>query len=242
MGPPILEVKDLVAGYGKLHVLQGISISLCDGEIVALIGPNGSGKSTLIKSIVGLAKVFSGSILYKGANILDFRTDRLANLGIGYIPQLSNIFTSLTVEENLEIGAYARKERRSLKEDMENVYELFPELKERRKERGENLSGGERQMLALARALMGRPKVLLLDEPTASLSPKNTAAIFQCLLRIRDAGTSILIAEQNALKVLENSDRCYLLVAGKCIAEGPSDEILGNKDIGRLYLGLRVEE
>ncbi|MEM2926712.1 MAG: ABC transporter ATP-binding protein [Candidatus Bathyarchaeia archaeon] len=240
MGTPIIEVRDLVAGYGKLQVLQGISISLGDGEIVSLIGPNGSGKSTLIKSIVGLAKVFSGQILYKGVDILGLRTDRLARLGIGYVPQLSSIFLSLSVEENLEMGAYARSESRSLRDDMEAIYSLFPELKGRRKERAENLSGGERQMLALARALMGRPKVLLLDEPTASLSPKATASIFQCLQRIRDSGTPILIAEQNALKALESSDRCYLLVAGKCIAEGPSEDILGNKDIGRLYLGLRV--
>ncbi|MBS7609163.1 ABC transporter ATP-binding protein [Candidatus Bathyarchaeota archaeon] len=240
METPVIEVRDLVAGYGKLQVLQGISISLSDGEIVSLIGPNGSGKSTLIKSIVGLAKVFSGHILYKGVDILGFRTDRLARLGIGYVPQLSNIFLSLSVEENLEMGAYARSDGRSLRNDMEAIYSLFPELKGRRKERAENLSGGERQMLALARALMGRPKVLLLDEPTASLSPKATASIFQCLKRIRDSGTPILLAEQNALKALESSDRCYLLVAGKCIAEGPSEDILGNKDIGRLYLGLRV--
>ncbi|MEM2904557.1 MAG: ABC transporter ATP-binding protein [Candidatus Bathyarchaeia archaeon] len=238
---PLIEARDLVAGYGKTPVLQGISMHLGEGEVVAVIGPNGSGKSTLIKSIMGLAKVFSGRILYNGSDIVGVGTDRLARMGIGYVPQRSNIFTGLTIQENLEIGTFARNSREGCEGDLQATCDLFPELKSRMREKAGNLSGGERQMLALARALMGRPKALLLDEPTASLSPKATSTILQCLRRVVESGTPILVAEQNAIKALENSDRCYLLVAGKCAAEGLSKGILNDEEIGRLYLGLKAQ-
>jgi len=233
----VLEVLNLVAGYWKIPVVEDISIRVDKGEIVALLGPNGSGKSTVLKSIMGFAKVFKGKIVYNGLDVTGVPANRLVKMGIGYVPQVSNIFGSLTVKENLEIGAYLRKEK--VEEDMEEVLEFFPELKGMLRRRADSLSGGERQLLALARALMGKPRLLLLDEPTASLSPKTALNVLSKIVEIRDEGIPILMAEQNVLKTLEVSDRAYILVSGKCIASGSSEEILKDEDLGKLYLGLK---
>jgi len=233
----VLEVLNLVAGYWKIPVVENISIRVDKGEIVALLGPNGSGKSTVLKSIMGFAKVFKGKIVYNGLDVTGVPANRLVRMGIGYVPQVSNIFGSLTVKENLEIGAYLRKEK--VEEDMEEVLEFFPELKGMLRRRADSLSGGERQLLALARALMGKPRLLLLDEPTASLSPKTALNVLSKIVEIRDEGIPILMAEQNVLKTLEVSDRAYILVSGKCIASGSSEEILKDEDLGKLYLGLK---
>jgi len=233
----VLEVLNLVAGYWKIPVVEDISIRVDKGEIVALLGPNGSGKSTVLKSIMGFAKVFKGKIVYNGLDVTGVPANRLVRMGIGYVPQVSNIFGSLTVKENLEIGAYLRKEK--VEEDMEEVLEFFPELKGMLRRRADSLSGGERQLLALARALMGKPRLLLLDEPTASLSPKTALNVLSKIVEIRDEGIPILMAEQNVLKTLEVSDRAYILVSGKCIASGSSEEILKDEDLGKLYLGLK---
>ena len=233
----VLEVLNLVAGYWKIPIVEDISIRVDKGEIVALLGPNGSGKSTVLKSIMGFAKVFKGRIIYNGLDVTGVPANRLVRMGIGYVPQVSNIFGSLTVKENLEIGAYLRKEK--VEEDMEEVLEFFPELKGMLRRRADSLSGGERQLLALARALMGKPRLLLLDEPTASLSPKTALNVLSKIVEIRDEGIPILMAEQNVLKTLEVSDRAYILVSGKCIASGSSEEILKDEDLGKLYLGLK---
>lgn len=233
----VLEVLNLVAGYWKIPVVEDISIRVDKGEIVALLGPNGSGKSTVLKSIMGFAKVFKGRIIYNGLDVTGVPANRLVRMGIGYVPQVSNIFGSLTVKENLEIGAYLRKEK--VEDDVEEVLEFFPELKGMLRRRADSLSGGERQLLALARALMGKPRLLLLDEPTASLSPKTALNVFSKIVEIRDEGIPILMAEQNVLKTLEVSDKAYILVSGKCIASGSSEEILKDEDLGKLYLGLK---
>ncbi|KYH36708.1 MAG: branched-chain amino acid ABC transporter ATP-binding protein [Candidatus Bathyarchaeota archaeon B24] len=233
----VLEVLNLVAGYWKIPVVEDISIRVDKGEIVALLGPNGSGKSTILKSIMGFAKVFKGRIIYNGLDVTGVPANRLVRMGIGYVPQVSNIFGSLTVKENLEIGAYLRKEK--VEDDVEEVLEFFPELKGMLRRRADSLSGGERQLLALARALMGKPRLLLLDEPTASLSPKTALNVFSKIVEIRDEGIPILMAEQNVLKTLEVSDKAYILVSGKCIASGSSEEILKDEDLGKLYLGLK---
>jgi len=234
----VLKLVRITAGYGKMPVVHRISISVDADEIVTIVGPNGSGKSTVIKSIFGLARVFDGSIKYDGTDITHLRGDEVAKLGIGYVPQLGNVFTNLTVEENLEMGAYVRKDEAAIKSDMEEVYSIFPELRGRRHEAAGKLSGGERQMLAIAKAMMMKPKVLLLDEPTASLAPKIASLVFSKIREIRDMGVPVLMAEQNARKALASSDKGYVLVAGKCVKKGSAREILSDKNIGRLYLGL----
>lgn len=233
----VLEVLNLVAGYWRIPIVEDISVRVDKGEIVALLGPNGSGKSTVLKSIMGFAKVFRGRVVYNGLDVTGVPANKLVRMGVGYVPQVANIFGSLTVKENLEIGAYLRKG--GVEEDMENVLEFFPEFKHMLRRRADSLSGGERQLLALARALMGKPKLLLLDEPTASLSPKTALNVLSKIAEIRDGGIPILMAEQNVLKALELSDRAYILVSGKCVASGPSEEILKDEDLGKLYLGLK---
>jgi len=235
----MLETKDLVVGYGNAPIVRGISIVVDKGEMVALLGPNGSGKSTFIKGIVGLARVFSGEVIYEGTDITGVSADKLVKMGIGYVPQLNNVFLSLTVEENLEMGAYIRRGESRVKEDIENIYELFPELRRHRRSKASNLSGGERQLLAVGRALMSKPRLLILDEPTASLSPKAASLILSKLVELKELGISILIAEQNALKTLQCSDRAYILVSGECIAEGYSKDILSSEELCEMYLGLK---
>jgi ABC-type branched-subunit amino acid transport system ATPase component len=230
-----LEVTGLVAGYGEVEILHGVSIRLAPAEIVAVIGPNGAGKSTLMKAIFGLVSIRAGEVSLYGEEITALPPDRVVQRGLCYVPQSENIFPSLTIQENLEMGGYVR--RGDLRERMEQVYALFPDLSGRRHDRAGKLSGGQRQMLALARALMLDPQVLLLDEPSAGLAPKMVEMLFAKIREINQAGTAILLVEQNAREALGLSHRGYVMAMGQNRLEGESQELLTNEEVGKVYLG-----
>jgi branched-chain amino acid transport system ATP-binding protein len=239
---PIFVAENIDAGYGDAIIVQGVSIQVAEGEIVAIVGPNGSGKSTLIKSFLGFARLFQGSVLYQGKNITGIASHRAVSLGIGYVPQINNIFPNLTIAENLDMGAYHRESKASIKAGMAEIYEMFPELEARKNGLAGNLSGGERQMLAIARAIMAQPKVLFLDEPLASLSPKPASAILSKMENIRKNGIAITIVEQNVRKVLSISNRGYVLVNGTCIMEGDAGSLFAEDSSKQLYLGLEAKK
>ncbi len=239
MTDKVIETRKLVAGYGKMVILHGIDFYVLRNEIVTVVGPNGSGKSTLLKAILGIAKVISGNVIYEGRDITNERLDRISRMGVGYVPQTDNVFPNLTVRENLEMGAYTIKDRNEVRKRIEEIFEIFPDLRAREKQMAGNLSGGERQMLAMARALMAKPKVMLLDEPTAALSPKYVDLVLNKIKEIRDSGVTIVLVEQNAKKGLEIADRGYVLVTGRVAYTGPAKEILEHPEIGKLYLGLK---
>lgn len=232
----LLEVEDLYAGYVQdLNILQGINFRIAPGELVAVIGPNGAGKSTLAKAIFGLLNVNKGKIVFKGKNIAGWKSDRIVRQGMCYVPQIANIFSALSVEENLEMGAYIYQgSLRSLKK---KIYTMFPKLEERRNQRAGTLSGGERQMLAMGRALMLDPDLLLLDEPSAALSPILVNSVFEQIQAIDQAGVAIVLVEQNAKKALMMADRGYVLESGRNGFEGSGAELLNNPKVGELYLG-----
>ena len=232
-----LEAKEIVGGYGKAVVVQGVSVRLDRRELVALVGPNGSGKSTLLKAIYGIATLFDGTVTWEGKDITRVSPEEKARLGIGYVPQVDNVFPDLRVRENLEMGSYFRRAKAEVASDMEAVFQIFPVLRERGEQFASTLSGGERQMLAIGRALMARPTVLFLDEPTAALAPKMVAELFRRILAIRESGVSVFLVEQHARKALEIADRGYVLVAGKTAMEGEGAEILANEDLKRVFLG-----
>ncbi len=234
--PPALEIADLEAGYGPTVIARGISIVVNKGEMVTIIGPNGSGKSTTIKAIFGLADVEGGSIRLHGEDITGERADRLIAKGVGYVPQAGNIFPTLSVRENVEMGAFTL--HGDLDARIEKVQDLFPLLRERWKENAGHLSGGQRQMLALARALVAEPSVLLLDEPTAGLAPQIVDQVLEQIREINRSGVSILLVEQNAIKALRHSDRAYVLARGRNFFDDTADGLLNNPDIGRVFLGL----
>ena len=235
---PLFVMEDISAGYGDVIIVRNVSIKAGEGEIVAIVGPNGSGKSTLLKSLFGFARLFHGRAFYQGQDVTGIASNQLINRGIGYVPQLNNIFPNLSIAENLELGAYCRKDKASIKKGIGEIYEMFPELGVRKNSLAGNLSGGERQMLAIARALMTQPKVLLLDEPLASLSPKPTSAIMSKLEMIKETGTAIIIVEQNVKKALSVSDRGYVLVEGMCVGEGTAQSLLADNSSWQRYLGL----
>lgn len=235
---PVLSVHDIVAGYGDVVIVHEVSLHVHERETIAVVGPNGSGKSTLIKSLLGFARLFSGQVRFQGQDITGITSDRAVKLGVGYVPQTNNVFPNLSVHENLEMGAYIRDDRSSIKNDIAGVYGIFPELAARRKAWAGTLSGGERQMLAIARALMASPKVLLLDEPLASVSPKGVSAILSRIDMVRELGTAIVLIEQNVKKALDTAQRSYILVQGVCVMEGDSACILSDEDARRRYLGI----
>jgi len=238
---PIFVAENIDAGYGDAIIVQGISIQVAEGEIVAIVGPNGSGKSTLIKSFLGFARLFQGKVFYQGEDITGIASHRAVSLGIGYVPQINNIFPNLTIAENLDMGAYYRKGKDSIKAGIAEIYEMFPELAARKNGLAGNLSGGERQMLAIARAMIAQPKVLFLDEPLASLSPKPASAILSKMESIRENGIAIAIVEQNVKKALSVSNRGYVLVNGTCAMEGDAASLFAEDSSKQRYLGLEAK-
>lgn len=238
----ILIADNIDAGYGDVIIVHNVSVRVNEGEIVAIVGPNGSGKSTILKGILGFAKLFHGKVFYQGRDVTGIPSDQIINSGIGYVPQINNVFPNLTIAENLDMGAYHRKGEESIKLALTEIYEMFPELTARKNYLALNLSGGERQMLAIARAMMAQPKVLLLDEPLASLSPKPTSVIVSKLQKIREAGTAIVIVEQNVKKALSISKRGYVLVDGACVMEGDSESLFTEGTFGQRYLGLESKK
>ncbi len=235
---PVFVAENISAGYGDVIIVHDVSVKVASGEIVAIVGPNGSGKSTLLKSLLGFAKLFQGRVLFQDKDITGIASDQAVKSGIGYVPQVNNVFPNLTISENLDMGAYHRKGKTSVKAGMREIFDMFPELGVRKNALAGNLSGGERQMLAIARAMMAEPKVLLLDEPLASLSPKPVSAISAKLERIKEGGVAIVIVEQNVKKVLSVSNRGYVLVEGACIMEGDAASLLTEESSKQRYLGL----
>ena len=234
-----LEITDLRVFYGKIEAIKGISVVVNQGEIVTLIGANGAGKTTTLKTISGLRPVTSGSITFDGQDISKMPAHERVALGISQAPEGRGIFPGMSVLENLEIGKYFRKDRRhEMKEDLEKVYHLFPRLKERAFQAGGTLSGGEQQMLAIGRALMARPKVLLLDEPSMGLAPMMIANIFKIITEINtELGTTILLVEQNAQQALQRAHRAYVLETGKVVKEAKASDLLNDPDVRAAYLG-----
>ncbi|MGH2560542.1 MAG: ABC transporter ATP-binding protein [Thermomicrobiales bacterium] len=232
---PVLATNDVVSGYGEVQILRGVSIRVAPGEIVTIIGPNGAGKSTLIKAIFGLLPVRGGSVHLDGEDVTGLAPETLVRMGVGYVPQTDNIFASLTVRENLEMGGFTRTD--GVEDRIARVLELFPVLADRLSERAGRLSGGQRQTLAVARALMLDPKILLLDEPSASLSPQMVELVFAKIVEINAHGTAALLIEQNARQALSISHRGYVLASGENRFEGPAATLLASDDVRRLYLG-----
>jgi len=233
---PLLTVEGVTAGYGDVVVLHEVSIEVGDGELVSIIGPNGAGKSTLMKAVFGLIRPGSGRIRFDGTDIAGRSPYDIVKLGMCYVPQVANVFTTLSVEENLEMGAFVLDDR-DLEARKARIFEIFPRLHERRRQRAGLMSGGERQMVAMGSALMLDPKLVLLDEPSAGLSPKLVEMIFERIARINQTGIAILMVEQNAKKSLEMAHRGYVLANGQNRFEGTGGELLGDPEIGRLYLG-----
>lgn len=240
MGENILTIKDLVVNYGNIQALAGISIDIQHGEIVTLIGSNGAGKSTTLRTVSGINKPTSGDISFEGKSILGMKTHQLAKAGIAHAPEGRHIIPGLTVEQNLQVGLTARPAefKDSIEEDFERMYNLFPVLRDRRKQTGWSLSGGEQQMLSLARALISKPRLLLLDEPSLGLAPKVTAQVFEAIASVNKVdGVTILLVEQNAFMALNVADRGYLLENGAIRHSGTSKELLASPAVRDAYLG-----
>ena len=243
----MLKIKNINAYYGKVHALKNVSLHLKRGEIVTLIGANGAGKTTLLNALSALIPVASGEIVLEGKGVAGLAADRVVSLGLSQVPEGRQVFNPLTVEENLELGAYLRYrasgQKPEIAADLEHMFRMFPRLKERRRQLAGTLSGGEQQMLAIGRALMARPKLLLLDEPSMGLAPLVVQDIFRVIQRLRsEEGTTILLVEQNARAALKVADRGYVLETGKVILEGIASELLENKDVQRAYLGRDKKE
>lgn len=230
----LLELREVSSGYGRTEVLEKIDLHEEKGEIISILGPNGSGKTTLLNTIVGLANLFSGEIWFQGELINNTEPNKVASIGIGYSPQQQNVFPTFTIEENLFLGAFLRRDK-EVKSDLEEIFKLFPEIERRRHNQAKTLSGGERQMLAVGRALMLRPKLIMLDEPTAGLSPKAANSLAEKITEIRARGTTILLVEQNASVALKISDRGYILSGGKIIVEDSSSNLLARRDLEQIY-------
>ena len=238
-----LEINNLHVHYGKIEAIKGISVVVNEGEIVTLIGANGAGKSTTLKTISGLRKVTSGSIVFDGRDISNVPAHERVDLGISQAPEGRGIFPGMTVLENLEMGKFHRKNRKAeMSEDLDKVYTLFPRLKERVSQAGGTLSGGEQQMLAIGRALMSRPKVLLLDEPSMGLAPQMIANIFRIITQINKLGVTILLVEQNAQQALSRSDRAYVLETGSITKEAKGKGLLNDPHVKSAYLGTGAHE
>ena len=233
----MLEIKDLFVSYGMMEVLHGISLKVEDKELVSVIGPNGAGKSTLIKTVMGLVKPTSGQILYNGQDITNLPAHKRAGLGIGYVPEGRRVFAKLTVEENLRMGAYELKDKKKIAENMDRVYEIFPRLGERKNQLASTMSGGEQQMLAVGRAMMARPKLLMMDEPSLGLAPLVVRDIFSIIRDLKSEGITILLIEQNANAALRCADQAYVLETGRITMSGTGEALLADQRVRDAYLG-----
>jgi branched-chain amino acid transport system ATP-binding protein len=239
----MLKIRNLEAGYGKLRVLKRISMHVDPGEIVTIIGANGAGKTTLLHTITGLVKVSSGDILFRDNNLRRIRPERIVAAGCSLVPEGRQVFSTMTVQENLILGGYvlAKKEKAGIDHEIARVYELFPVLKERAKQLAGTLSGGEQQMLAMGRALMAKPSLIMMDEPSTGLAPLIVKSIFRVILRLREEGNTVLLVEQNAKAALAIADRGYVLETGKIILQGVAEDLLQNRDVQRAYLGRETD-
>jgi len=232
----ILEAENITAGYtSEVNILSNVGMHLKSGQIVSVIGPNGAGKSTLLKTIFGILKPAKGKIRLRGEDITGLKPDKIAKKGISYVPQVNNVFPSLTIQENLDMGAFIRSDDYSQR--LDQIYQLFPILGERKKQKAGQLSGGQRQMVAMGRALMVDPQVLLLDEPSAGLAPNLVEMIFEKIIDINKTGVSMIIVEQNARKALKMADHGYVLAMGRNVMDDSGKALLNNEEVGRLYLG-----
>jgi ABC-type branched-subunit amino acid transport system ATPase component len=235
--PSLLRAERLTAGYGKMPILHGVTLEVRQGEMVSVIGPNGAGKSTAFKTIVGFLRPSDGRVVLDGQDITGLRPDQVLHRGLAYVPQGRIVFPQMTVLENLEMGAYIERDGRRIREALERVYALFPILAARRRQRAGTMSGGEQQMVAIGRALMTTPKLVLLDEPSLGLAPKFVSIIFERLTEMKRAGYTLMVVEQNAARALAVADRGYVLELGKNRFEGTGDALLADPEVKRLYLG-----
>ncbi|MEJ5256944.1 MAG: ABC transporter ATP-binding protein [Fervidobacterium sp.] len=233
----MLEIMDLHVHYGGIHALKGISMKVEEGQIISLIGANGAGKSTTLRTICGLKEATRGSIKYKGKELTKLDTSEIVKMGITMVPEGRRVFSNLTVYENLLAGAYLRKDKEEIKKDIEYVFDLFPRLRERTNQRAGTLSGGEQQMLAIGRALMSRPKLLLFDEPSLGLAPVIVKEVFQMIKKIHSEGVTIFLVEQNAYEALKLSDYAYVLETGRIVLEGTGKDLLEDERVRKAYLG-----
>jgi branched-chain amino acid transport system ATP-binding protein len=239
----MLKVRNLEAGYGKLRVLKRISMHVDPGEIVTILGANGAGKTTLLHTITGLVKIGSGEIVFKDKNLQKVSPEKIVALGCSLVPEGRQVFSTMTVEENLILGGYvlAKKKNGKVDQEIARIYELFPVLKEREKQLAGTLSGGEQQMLAMGRALMAKPSLIMMDEPSTGLAPLIVKSIFQGIIRLREEGNTVLLVEQNAKAALSIADRGYVLETGKIILQGAAEDLLQNRDVQRAYLGRETD-
>ncbi|MBE1555580.1 branched-chain amino acid transport system ATP-binding protein [Filibacter limicola] len=233
----MLKVDNLNVYYGAIHALKGVSLEVNEGEVVTLIGANGAGKSTLLKTLSGLLKPKEGTIDYLGKSIAGSAAQSIVKAGISHVPEGRRVFANMTVEENIELGAFLRKDSQGIKQDFEKVYATFPRLLERRKQLSGTLSGGEQQMLAMGRAMMAKPRLLLLDEPSMGLAPLMVKTIFQVIKDINKEGTTILLVEQNANMALSIADRAYVIETGRVIISGTAEELQASEEVKLAYLG-----
>lgn len=233
----MLEIKDLEVFYGMIQAIKGVSFEVNEGEVIALIGANGAGKTTILHTVTGLLESKKGTVTFDGKDITKVPAHRIVSMGMAHVPEGRRVFANLTVYQNLKMGAYTRKDKTEIEETLENVYKRFPRLKERHNQMSGTLSGGEQQMLAMGRALMSHPRILLMDEPSMGLSPIFVNEIFDIIKEVSAGGTTVLLVEQNAKKALSISDRGYVLETGKIVLEGKSEELLNNDSIKKAYLG-----
>ena len=233
----MLELKDIQVYYGVIQAIKGISFKVEQGEVIALIGANGAGKTTTLQTITGMLSPSSGSILFEGTDITKVPGHKIVSMGMAHVPEGRRVFSQLSVYENLKLGAYTRKDKQEIQETLKRVYRSFPSLEERKNQLAGTLSGGEQQMLAMGRALMSKPKIILMDEPSMGLSPILVQEIFEIIKDISLSGTTVLLVEQNAKKALSISDRAYVLETGKIVLEGKAEDLLNDESIKKAYLG-----
>lgn len=233
----MLEVKDLQVYYGVIQALKGVSFEVNQGEVIALIGANGAGKTTTLHTLTGLLPAKQGSIVFEGKDITRMPAHKIVEMGIAHVPEGRRVFSQLSVFENLKMGAYTRKDKKEIAENLENVYKRFPRLEERKNQRAGTLSGGEQQMLAMGRALMSNPKMIVMDEPSMGLSPIFVNEIFDIIEKVSAGGTTVLLVEQNAKKALSIADRAYVLETGNIVLSGDAKELMNDDSIKKAYLG-----